>query len=289
MSGLKELRSRIKSIKTTKKITKAMQVVSAAKLRRIKPKLTDSMPYINMLRHIIEDVACGNNLQNLSKEELKFFDTHVLDKPYLLVLMTSERGLCSSFNSSIIKKVKTDIVELERIGAKVRLIIIGKKGYDALKSKYSEYIDSYYHVSGENFQNSIAKINQKIIDMVENDEIGSCYLYFNKFKNAMMQTLVKEKLLPISFPVKITNDSSSYEYEGESLVFKLIHLYIKGEFNFALIHSRASEEGARMTAMDSATKNANEIIKKLTLKLNRSRQASITEELTEIIAGFESI
>jgi F-type H+-transporting ATPase subunit gamma len=289
MSGLKQLRSRIKSIKTTKKITKAMQLVSSSKFRKIKPKLTDSVPYISTLRHIIEDIASSDSLHNLSQEELKFFNDDVISKPDLLVVVTSERGLCGGFNASIIRKVKTDIAALEASGSTVKLMIIGKKGYDALKGKYSEYIHGYYRILGENFETFVNRIKQKIVDMVENDEIDSCYLYFNKFKNAMMQSVVREKLLPIAFPVKTPKNPITYEYEGNSLVFKLIHLYIKGEINFILLNSRASEEGARMTAMDNATKNAKEIIKKLTLQLNRSRQATITRELTEIIAGSESI
>jgi F-type H+-transporting ATPase subunit gamma len=289
MSGLKQLRSRIKSIKTTKKITKAMQLVSSSKFRKIKPKLTDSAPYINTLRHIIEDIASSDNLHSLSQEELKFFSDDVISKPDLLVVVTSERGLCGGFNASIIRKVKADIADLEASGSTVKLMIIGKKGYDALKGKYSEYINGYYRILGENFENFVNRIKQKIVDMVENDEIDSCYLYFNKFKNAMMQSVVREKLLPIAFPAKTPKNPITYEYEGNSLVFKLINLYIKGEINFILLNSRASEEGARMTAMDNATKNAKEIIKKLTLQLNRSRQATITRELTEIIAGSESM
>ena len=204
-------------------------------------------------------------------------------------MITSERGLCGGFNTSIVRKVKADILVLEEKGSSVKLIIIGKKGYDALKGKYSEYIHAYYRILGDGFENFVNRIKQKIVDMVENDEIDSCYLYFNKFKNAMMQSVVKEQLLPIALPSKMSHSSKTYEYEGDSLVFKLIHLYIKGEINFSLLNSRASEEGARMTAMDNATKNAKDIIKKLTLQLNRSRQATITRELTEIISGSESM
>jgi F-type H+-transporting ATPase subunit gamma len=289
MSGLKQLRSRIKSIKTTQKITKAMQLVSSAKFRKIKPKLTDSMPYVETLRHIIEGVASSDNLRNLSKEELKFFARDVKSTPDLLVVITSERGLCGGFNASIIRKVKADIAALQAIGSSVKLLIIGKKGYDALKGKYAQYIHGYHRVLGENVENVVNVIKHKVIDMVENNEIDSCYVYFNKFKNAMMQSVVREKLLPIASSVNTAKNPVSYEYEGNSLVFKLIHLYIQGELNFSLLNSRASEEGARMTAMDNATKNATEIVKKLTLELNRSRQATITKELTEIIAGSESL
>jgi len=266
-----------------------MQMVSSSKFRKIKPKLTDSMPYIDMLRHIIEDIASSDNLHNLSKEELKFFNTDTISKPDLLVVITSERGLCGGFNASIVRKVKADILALEEKGSSVKLIIIGKKGYDALKGKYSDYIHAYYRILGDGFENFVNRIKQKILDIVENDEIDTWYLYFNKFKNAMMQSVVKEQLLPIVLPSKMSHSSKTYEYEGDSLVFKLIHLYIKGEINFSLLNSRASEEGARMTAMDNATKNAKDIIKKLTLQLNRSRQATITRELTEIIAGSESM
>ncbi|MCC8368957.1 MAG: F0F1 ATP synthase subunit gamma [Rickettsia endosymbiont of Oxypoda opaca] len=292
MSNLKQLRSRVKSIKSTQKITKAMQLVSAAKLAKVKSQIVNSGYYVEAIQKMMATILSGNNIYDLSVEDQKFFLNEQQNKSHLLIVLTSERGLCGTFNSSIIKQVKTDIIDLENNGSQIKLIIIGKKGYETLKKEYSNYIDSYFELSKTYDENLLFQIKQKIMEAVENSEISHCSVYFNKFKNAMMQVITKQPILPVEQYTKVQKEkavSYIYEYEGENLIANMINLYINSQINYALLQNMASEEGARMTAMENATNNANEIIDKLTLKLNRSRQAIITNELIEIIAGAEAV
>ncbi|KHO02305.1 ATP synthase F0F1 subunit gamma [Rickettsia felis str. LSU] len=222
-------------------------------------------------------------------EEQKFFNT-IPNKANLLIVMASQRGLCGTFNYSIIKQVKNDIKELENKGEQIKLIIIGKKGYEALKRQYANYIDSYFELPKIHDENLMLQVKQKIMSAVENLEVSNCVIYFNKFKNAMTQIMTRQQILPIEkYHDDSKVDDDYYEYEGENLISNLINLYVNSQINYALLQSRASEEGARMTAMENATNNANDLISKLVLKLNRSRQAIITTELIEIIAGSEAV
>ncbi|WP_417904944.1 ATP synthase F1 subunit gamma [Candidatus Tisiphia endosymbiont of Micropterix aruncella] len=296
MSGLKQLRSRIKSIKTTQKITKAMQIVSATKFTKAKNQVKDSEDYIGILQDIMSSVASSNNLQDMPIEQKKFFSEGLLDqgdlninKSHLLIVVTSERGLCGAFNFLLSKQVKSDIANLENAGKQVRLIIIGKKGYDAFKGQYSHYIDNYYEFPKAHNNNLSFQLKEKLMEMVEDFGISNCQIYFNNCKNAMIQIPTKKQILPIEKQLCSNEKYLSYEYEGEGLILHMIHLYVSAQINYALLQNRASEEGARMTAMDNATKNAKELINKLTLKLNRSRQDLITKDLIEIIAGAEAV
>ncbi|CAN7977838.1 unnamed protein product [Ixodes persulcatus] len=270
MSNLKQLRTRIKSVESTQKITRAMQLVSASKMAKIKSQIANSNFYIKAIKQ-------------------KFFNT-MPNKANLLIVMTSQRGLCGTFNYSIIKQVKNDIKELENKGEQIKLIIIGKKGYEALKRQYVNYIDSYFELPKIYDENLMLQVKQKIMSLVANLEVSNCVIYFNKFKNAMTQIMTRQQILPVE---KYQDDSAvennHFEYEGENLISNLINLYVNSQINYALLQSRASEEGARMTAMENATNNANNLISKLVLKLNRSRQAIITTELIEIIAGSEAV
>ncbi len=295
MSGLKHLRNRVKSIKSTQKITKAMQLVSAAKLRRIKDRAEALDDYSSILINIMNDVKLNLNFVNLTPFEHKFFNEDIEGKPHLCVVMTSERGLCGSFNSQIIKAVKRDIAKYQEQNVKVKLIVAGKKGYDALKNQYSELIEEYYHITKEKYLPVALAIKNKIISLTDQDEIGSCSLYYNEFKNALVQVMTKVSIFPVE-PLNISEQKensklpdSFFEYEGSNLVSSLIDLYVIGMIKHAFLQNKASEEAARMTAMDSATRNAGELIDKLTLQLNRSRQAIITTELTEIISGAEAL
>ncbi|MFV9858065.1 ATP synthase F1 subunit gamma [Rickettsia sibirica] len=323
MSNLKQLRTRIKSVKSTQKLTKAMQLVSASKMAKIKSQIANSNFYIEAVSKMMSAIL-SIDMYELSIEEQKFFNT-VPNKANLLIVMTSQRGLCGTFNYSIIKQVKNDIKELENKGEQIKLIIIGKKGYEALKRQYVNYIDSYFELPKIHDENLMLQVKQKIMSAVENLEVSKCVIYFNKFKNAMTQIMTRQQILPVAkyqddsmidnpivnlvgFGYKergvkpinnrratsdIVGESKSidynYEYEGESLISNLINLYVNSQINYALLQSRASEEGARMTAMENATNNANDLISKLVLKLNRSRQAIITTELIEIIAGSEAV
>lgn len=287
MSNLKQLRTRIKSIKSTQKITKAMQLVSASKLTKIKNQIANSNFYIEAISKMISTIL-STDLYDLPEEEQKFFKI-LENKANLLIVMTSERGLCGAFNQNIIKQVKLDIQSLESKGEKIKLIIIGKKGYEALKRQYANYIDSYFELPKNHDENLMLQIKAKIMSAVENLEVSNCTIYFNKFKNAMTQIMTRQQILPIEQFKSDTQVEANYGYEGENLISNLINLYVNSQINYALLQNRASEEGARMTAMENATNNAHDIINKLVLKLNRSRQAIITTELIEIIAGSEAV
>lgn len=295
MTSLKQLRNRVKSIKSTQKITKAMQVVSAAKLRRVKDRAEALDDYSSVLANMMNDIRLNINFIELSSADQKFFNTNITEKPCLLVVMTSERGLCGSFNSQIIRVVKRDVAKFKAQNITVKLIVIGKKGYDALKGEYSELIEEYYNVEKENFAPVALQIKDKIISLTKQDKIGSCFLYYNQFKNALTQVMTKVTIFPIEradiHEQKKSDASldSRCEYEGSDLINILINLHIIGAIEYGFLQNKASEEAARMTAMDSATRNAGDLIDKLTLQLNRSRQAMITTELTEIISGAEAL
>lgn len=288
MSNLKQLRTRIKSVKSTQKITKAMQLVSASKLTKIKNQIAHSNFYVEAISKMMSTVLSAD-IYDFPIEAQKFFNTET-NKANLLIVMTSERGLCGTFNYMIIKQVKSDIETLKSKGERIKLIIIGKKGYEALKKPYESYIDSYFELPKNYDENLMLQIKQKIMALVANLEVSNCTIYFNKFKNAMTQIMTKQQVLPVE---KYHDDSkieeANYEYEGENLIQNLINLYVNSQINYALLQNRASEEGSRMTAMENATNNAHDIINKLVLKLNRSRQAIITTELIEIIAGSEAV
>ncbi len=313
MSGLKELRNRVASINSTRKITKAMQVVSAAKLKKSKDKAERLNYFSDELGVMMADIAKSANPIDLPENDKKFFDKGMCDLPKLFVVMTSERGLCGGFNSQIVKAVKNDINQFQSEGRSVRLIVIGKKGHDALKAKYSDLIEKYFHLGKDDASYVSTSVRTSIIKMIESGKVGDCYLYYNKFKNAMTQVATRLQFLPASKndseshkssdkslgAERFNNNSNSsalnseqvhkYEYEGRGLVRDIINLYLDGRINYGLLQSKASEEGARMTAMDNATRNAGELIDKLKLQLNRSRQTSITTELTEIVSGAEAV
>jgi F-type H+-transporting ATPase subunit gamma len=307
MSNLKQFRNRIKSIKSSEKITKAMQMVSASKLQKLKQQISNSDPYLKVLSEILVDYIASGLLADLPINNQRYFKADE-SKADLFIIITSERGLCGSFNSSLVKKVKIDIAKMGSDGRGVKLLIIGKKGYDLLKGKYKNIIDGYYNIiKGERTGSLLAKIKLRVLALIDDGQIGRCYIYYNKFKNAITQETTKQCLLPaevnnsLSVPDKLNANKfsseiadsrkekqlSNFEFEGEDIIHNVIELYINGVVNYTLLQSRASEEGARMTAMDNATNNAQDMISKLTLKLNRSRQATITKELIEIISGAE--
>lgn len=328
MSNLKILRGRVKTIKSTQKITKAMQMVSASKLNKIKLQVHETGEYVNALENMMSALGSSGIISDLDKAQQRFFIhdafdgdkrkevAHLADgitekktqgrpqdnssdvmfeKASLFVVITSERGLCGSFNSNIIRYVKNEIDAAVKQGKKLKLLIVGKKGFDALSPAYSSHIDSYFNIEkGDNIAVA-AQLKNQIIQLIERGEIQDCSIFFNKFKNAITQIPTCQHILPIGISdgniggKQDNKPVANYEFEGEGLVNNVVSLYLNGQINFALLHSKASEEGARMTAMDNATKNAADMINQLTLKLNRSRQAIITNELIEIIAGAEAV
>lgn len=292
MSNLKRLRSRVRSIRATQKITKAMQMVAASKLRKIRDKISDSEHYLQALREIMAEVAAGSGEEMAPSERIFFDVTPENHSPELFVVLTSERGLCGSFNSSIVRQVKNDIAEALGQGKDFRLIVVGKKGYDLLKGKYSDYISNYFIQAKQNEKILPVEVKNRIMQMITAGKARACRLYFSRFKNALTQIPAREKIFPIvkeSSLEKKKSTSYSYEFEGSGLVMGMINLYLTGQINYGLLQNRAGEEGARMTAMENATKNAGDMIDRLTLQLNRTRQAVITKELIEIISGAEAV
>ncbi|MFK8039836.1 MAG: ATP synthase F1 subunit gamma [Rickettsiaceae bacterium] len=290
MSNLKQISNRIKTINSTKKTTKAMQMVSASKLKKAKEVLLASDLRIQSMKNIVGNII--SNVSDFSDLDNLFLslDKHRSNESAkLLIIFASNRGLCGGFNNSIIKKSIEDIETFKKGNQEIKLIIVGTKAYSALSFMgYKDYIDSYYEIKNENEQELIFNVlYNRVVQLIESCRTSFCYLYFNKFKNAMTQIPTRLDLLPYNFDKDFIQ--SDYDYEGENLLYNAMGFYIKSAINFAFSQSYASENAARMISMDNATKNATKLSRELTLSLNRSRQALITTELTEIISGAEAV
>ena len=296
MPSLKDLRNRISSVKSTKKITSAMKMVAAAKLKRAQANAEESRPYANKIEEIV------NNLSKGIKQVSFKYSNNLIDskkKNILLIVCSADRGLCGGFNSSIVKFTKSYVSEIQEADNKVKFIFIGKKGYNALRKLYGgQVIDQYTDFANPNIDFKFSKqIRDKVLDMFDKNEIDECQIIYTKFKSAISQTVNNFKLLPvdgnnIDSKIEHGNDKNSlYEYEpSEEVVLNdLIPKNIAIQIHAGLLENLASEQGSRMTAMDNATRNADDMIDNLTLFYNRSRQALITKELIEIISGAEAI
>ncbi len=294
MANLKELRNRISSVKATQKITKAMQMVAAAKLRRAQDQAEAARPYAERMGVVMANLA--GSVSNLDGAPVLLAGTGAEDT-HLLVVATADRGLCGAFNSNIARKARVDALALTRAGKKVKILCVGRKGYDALKRQFeSQIVDtiSLRQVRQVGFENA-ADIGKQILTMFERGEFDICTLYFSKFKSVIAQEPVAQRLIPAS----ITNDAGEkaepgdtvYDFEPDEteIMAELLPLNLNVQIFGALLENGASEQGARMSAMDSATRNAGDMIDKLTLFYNRSRQAQITRELIEIISGAEAL
>jgi F-type H+-transporting ATPase subunit gamma len=294
VANLKELRNRISSVKATQKITKAMQMVAAAKLRRAQDQAEAARPYAERMGVVMANLA--GSVSNLDGAPVLLAGTGAEDT-HLLVVATADRGLCGAFNSNIARKARVDALALTRAGKKVKILCVGRKGYDALKRQFeSQIVDtiSLRQVRQVGFENA-ADIGKQILTMFERGEFDICTLYFSKFKSVIAQEPVAQRLIPAS----ITNDAGEkaepgdtvYDFEPDEteIMAELLPLNLNVQIFGALLENGASEQGARMSAMDSATRNAGDMIDKLTLFYNRSRQAQITRELIEIISGAEAL
>ena len=294
MPSLDDLKKRIGSVKSTQKITKAMKMVAAAKLRRAQESAESSRPYSDTMNDVIGSVSkkvvstsSGRNLLTGTGD----------DQVQLLILFTSERGLCGGFNSSITKKMREKIEDLKKLSKTVKIICIGKKGYDILKRKYSDLIVDVIDmkaIKSVSYQDA-KDISQKIIKMYFDNEFDTCSIFYNKFKSVIDQIPTDQKILPIETEenndIDLKSSTSMLDFEpGETEILEeLLPLNFAVQIFKALLESAASEQGARMSAMDNASRNASDMIDKLTLFYNRSRQAVITKELIEIISGAEAV
>ena len=290
MPSLKDLRNRIASVKATQKITKAMQMVAAAKLRRAQSAAEAARPYAERMDTVLANVAGG-----VAGNGPRLLTGTGANQTHLLVVCTAERGLCGAFNSSIARLAREKIAELLAQGKTVKIICVGKKGNDILRRLYEksiiEFIDlrAFKQLGYEN-ADSIAK---NIIARFENGEFDVCTLFYSRFRSVIQQIPTALKLIPAEVPVSTAavGPAATYEYEPEQdeILSTLLPRNISVQILRALLENTASFYGSQMSAMDSATRNAGEMIKKQTQKYNRSRQAMITKELIEIISGAEAL
>jgi len=295
MPSLDDLKKRIASVKSTQKITKAMKMVAAAKLRKAQEAAEQSRPYADNMKNLMDSISRGFIQTDSSRNLLTGSDE---DKTYLLVLFTSERGLCGGFNSQISKSLKEKIVELQKQNKEVKIICIGKKGYDIIKRQYSELIVDTIDLSEiKSVQYGDAKeISDKIIKMYFDAEFDKCLIFYNKFKSVISQVPTEQQVIPAEIIEQSDNedkvmDNNFIEFEPneKEILEELLPLNFAVQIFKALLESSASEQGSRMSAMDNASRNASDMIDSLTLFYNRSRQAVITKELIEIISGAEAV
>jgi len=292
MASLKDLRNRIASVKATQKITKAMQMVAAAKLRRAQEAAESARPYAErmgaVLANIVTAVAGAEDAPKLIAGTGK-------DDVHLLVVCTAERGLCGGFNSSIARLARDHARELLAEGKTVKLYLVGKKGYDLMRREFSDTIVERIDFRGVR-QMSFAEarqVSRKVLDMFEAGEFDVVTLFYSRFKSIITQVPTALRIIPADVPegTEMISDGSVYEHEPseEEILADLLPRNVSVQIFRALLENGASEQGARMSAMDSATRNAGEMIDGLTLSYNRQRQAQITKELIEIISGAEAL
>ena len=298
MANLKELKTRIGSVKNTQKITRAMQMVAAAKLRKAQEAAEASRPYSDRLGAVIGNLSASMT-GTAGGPELLIGNGK--SDTVLLVVSTADRGLCGGFNTNIVRKAREEIVALEREGKTVKLFLIGKKGYDQLNRLYSEQIVEFISLKEERkLHAGIAQnIGEKITAMFEAGEFDVCKLVFSNFVNVMTQEAVAKTLIPAiegMSELPEGDDSQdldgaiySYEPDEAGILKVLLPRNINAQIFAALLENQAGEMGSKMTAMDNATRNAGDMIDKLTLTFNRTRQAQITSELIEIISGAEAL
>ena len=291
MASLDDLKKRITSVKSTQKITKAMKMVAAAKLKRAQENAEKGRPYSEKMNNIILNLSNGIS----DKENApKLLAGTGQDKVHLCVVLTSDRGLCGGFNSNIIKKAKAYFSKIASEGKNFKIITVGSKGYDQLKRHYNDKIVeriSFKESKNINFFDA-EKVSKIIIGSFQKNEFDVCVIFYNKFKNVITQIPQAQQIIPLkSSGTKKEDEKDNYEFEPEEdeILGNLLPKNISTQIFKAMLENSASEQGSRMSAMDNATRNAGEMVDKLTIQYNRSRQAAITKELIEIISGAESL
>ncbi|MDD2364664.1 MAG: ATP synthase F1 subunit gamma [Desulfuromonadaceae bacterium] len=286
MASLKSIKKRIVSVKNTRQITKAMKMVSAAKLRRAQENVVAARPYAKKLGEVLQNLSAsleGDLHPLLEKRDAKNL---------LLIVLTSDRGLCGGFNTNLCKAADRYLKEKESSFDQISVMTIGRKGYEFLKSRYTVYKNYSNVLAKPNYQTA-AMMAQEVIDGFVAGEYDQVELLYNSFRTVMSQDITFEPMLPVVPDKSAETDATPVEYIYEpsvdELLAEILPKNIEVQIFTAMLETVAGEHGARMTAMDSASKNANEMIGKLTLQYNRARQAAITTELMEIISGSESI
>jgi F-type H+-transporting ATPase subunit gamma len=292
MASLKELKGRIASVKSTQKITKAKQMVAAAKLRRAQAAAEAARPYAERLESVMASLGSKITLSDSSPRLLAGTgkaDTH------LLVVCTSDRGLCGAFNSNIVKLAKLKAKELTAEGKAVKFYLVGRKGRSMIIRDYRDQIAQYFDTTGvktQGFEEAQA-IASDLIQMFNDGAFDVAHLFYSKFRSPLLQEPVGRQIIPVDIPESAATGGGDaaveYEPDEEEILAELLPRNITTQIFGALLENGASEQGASMTAMDNATRNAGELIKDLTIEYNRSRQAAITTELVEIISGAEAL
>ena len=292
MPSLDDLKKRISSVKSTQKITKAMKMVAAAKLLRAQENAEKGRPFSDKMNNIILNLSSSVTDKESAS---KFLVGTGKDNVHLCVVITADRGLCGGFNTNICRLAKNYFEKILKEGKTLKIFTVGSKGHDQLKRAYNSYIVEKIDFKGykQITYKEAEDVGQKIIELFKNSKFDVCKIFYNQFKNVMTQIPQNQQIIPIenNNDKKEKNLDSFYEFEPEEneILENLLPRNISTQIFKALLENAASEQGSRMTAMDSATRNAGELVDKLTITYNRSRQAVITKELIEIISGAESL
>ena len=292
MPSLDDLKKRIKSVKSTQKITKAMKMVAAAKLRKAQENAEKGRPYSKKMQNIILNLT-----RSISdpKNAPKLLSGTGNDKTYLCVVLTADRGLCGGFNTNICKLAKTSFKKILNEQKNLKIITVGSKGFDQIKREYGKHVIKKYSFK-EKKQITFKEadtVGNEIIRLFNQNEFDKCILFFNNFKNVITQIPQAQQIIPVDNKSTESKEENFLPYEFEpdedEILEDLLPKNISTQVFKAFLENAASEQGSRMTAMDNATRNAGDLVDKLTINYNRSRQASITKELIEIISGAESL
>ncbi|MDA7564201.1 F0F1 ATP synthase subunit gamma [Pelagibacteraceae bacterium] len=293
MPSLKDLRNRITSVKSTQKITKAMKMVAAAKLRKAQESAEKGRAYSEKMNLIINNLK--NSITDINSAPKLLAGTGK-DEVHLCIVMTADRGLCGGFNTNICKKAREYFKQILKNNKKLKIITVGSKGADQLRRGFKDYIIE--RISYKNLKNisvnEASEITSKVITMFNKEEFDVCTIFYNKFKSVISQEPQAQQIIPVEsqeVTQKENVEDVQYEFEPEEneILEHLLPQNITTQIFKAFLENAASEQGSRMSAMDNATRNAGDLIDKLTINYNRSRQAVITKELIEIISGAESL
>jgi F-type H+-transporting ATPase subunit gamma len=288
MPSLKDLKNRIGSVKNTRKITKAMQMVAAAKLRRAQEAAEAARPYAERMNVVMSQLTASVGKSDTAPRLLAGTGA---DKVHLLVVMTSERGLCGGFNSTIVRLARAKAIELLGQGKTLKILTVGKKGREQLKRDYGQY--SIGHVDMADVKRvgyvNAQTVAREVLSRFEAGEFDVATIFFNRFQSVIAQVPTAQQIIPANFDGGSASALYDYEPGEEAILADLLPRSVATQVFTALLENAASEQGARMSAMDNATRNAGDMINRLTIQYNRSRQAAITKELIEIISGAEAL
>ena len=291
MPSLDDLKKRISSVKSTQKITKAMKMVAAAKLRKAQESAEKGRPFSEKMNNIILNLS--NSIPD-KENASKFLVGTGKNEIHLCVVITADRGLCGGFNTNICRKARSYFEKTLKEGKTLKIFTVGSKGHDQLKRTYGKYIVEKMNFKG--FKRITYKeaddIGKKIIKLFNESQFDICKIFYNKFKNVITQIPQAQQIIPIkeeNKEIKVSENFYEFEPEENEILDDLLPRNISTQIFKAILENAASEQGSRMTAMDNATRNAGELVDKLTITYNRSRQAAITKELIEIISGAESL